>query len=161
MDHPDPTTEQEELIDEARKDLRGSTPPKLAALRFKLGQKAKQETEYRIYALYGHLLRVDVLETAMASVAASKGSTTPGVDGITMNHIVNAEGGATAFLVGICEELRAKRYRPQAVKLRFAEQRSIRHLRRHSQRPFRPPEGVSFFQHVHDLGLIAVGAARG
>jgi RNA-directed DNA polymerase len=45
--------------------------------------------------------------------------------------------------------------------VRFAEQRLIRHLRRRSQRPYRPPEGVSFFQHVHDLGLIAPGAARG
>jgi RNA-directed DNA polymerase len=116
LDHHDPTTEQEELIDEARKDPRGSTPPKLAALRFKLGQKAKQESEYRFYALYGHLLRVDVLETAMASVAASNGCNTPGVDGITMNHLVNAEGGATAYLAGIREELRAKKYRPQAVK---------------------------------------------
>jgi RNA-directed DNA polymerase len=45
--------------------------------------------------------------------------------------------------------------------VRFAEQRLIRHLRRRSQRPYRPPEGVSFFQHVHDLGLIASGVARG
>jgi RNA-directed DNA polymerase len=45
--------------------------------------------------------------------------------------------------------------------VRFAEERLIRHLRRRSQRPYRPPEGVSFFQHVHDLGLIAPGKARG
>lgn len=45
--------------------------------------------------------------------------------------------------------------------VRFAEQRLIRHLRRRSQRPYRPPEGVSFFQHVHDLGLIAPDVARG
>src|SRR6185437_11972957 len=32
--------------------------------------------------------------------------------------------------------------------VRFAEERLIRHLRRRSQRPYRPPEGVSFFQHV-------------
>jgi RNA-directed DNA polymerase len=58
---------------------------------------------------------VDVLETAMASVASSKGSKTPGVDGVTMNHIVNAEGGAAAFLAGIREELRAKTYRPDSI----------------------------------------------
>ena len=45
--------------------------------------------------------------------------------------------------------------------VRFAEQRMIRHLQRRSQRPYRPPDGVSFFQHVHDLGLIAPVAARG
>ncbi|AUX43580.1 RNA-directed DNA polymerase [Sorangium cellulosum] len=91
-------------------------PPKLAALRFKLGQKAKQQPEFRFYALYGHLLRVDVLETAIATVAASDGCETPGVDGITMNQIVNAEGGAASFLAVIREELRAKTYRPQPVK---------------------------------------------
>ncbi len=45
--------------------------------------------------------------------------------------------------------------------VRFAEKRLIGHLRRRSQRPYRPPEGVSFYQHVHDLGLIAPAAARG
>jgi RNA-directed DNA polymerase len=111
-----PTTDQGYLFDELRKDPRGSLPPKLTALRFKLGQKAKQEPEFRFYALYSHLLRMDVLETAIATVAASDGSKTPGVDGITIDQIVNAEGGAAGFLAGICEELRTKRYRPQSVK---------------------------------------------
>jgi len=116
LDRDDPTTEKEHLFDEGRKDLRGRLPPKLAALRFKLGLKAKQQPEFRFYALYGHLLRVDVLETAFAEVAARKGSKTPGVDGVTMNQIVNAEGGAAAFLAEVREELRTKTYRPQPVK---------------------------------------------
>ncbi|WP_437593126.1 group II intron reverse transcriptase/maturase [Sorangium sp. So ce1000] len=116
MDRKDPTTEQESPVDQVRKDPRGSMPPKLAALRFKLGQKAKQQPEFRFYALYGHLLRVEVLETALATVAASDGCDTPGVDGITMSQIVNTEGGAAAYLEVIREELRAKSYRPQPVK---------------------------------------------
>jgi RNA-directed DNA polymerase len=116
LDRTHPTTEKGSLVDESRKDPRGPIPPKLAALRFKLGQKAKQQPEFRFYALYGHLLRVDVLETALATVAARDGSETPGVDGVTMNHIVNAEGGAEGFLAEIREELRAKTYRPQPVK---------------------------------------------
>jgi RNA-directed DNA polymerase len=116
LDPHDPMTEQENWDAEARKDPRGPMSPKLADLRFKLGQKAKQQPEFRFYALYGHLLRVDVLETAFASVAASDGCNTPGVDGVTMNHIVNAEGGAAAFLAVIREELHAKKYRPQPVK---------------------------------------------
>jgi RNA-directed DNA polymerase len=116
LDPHDPTTEQENIDTGARKDPRGQMPPKLADLRFKLGQKAKQQPEFRFYSLYGFLLREDVLETAMASVAVSKGCETPGVDGVTMNHIVNAEGGAAAFLAVIREELRAKKYRPQPVK---------------------------------------------
>jgi RNA-directed DNA polymerase len=116
LDPHDPTTEQENIDARARKDPRGQMPPKLAALRFKLGQKAKQQPEFRFYSLYGFLLREDVLETAIASVAASKGCETPGVDGVTMNHIVSAEGGVAAFLAVIREELHAKKYRPQPVK---------------------------------------------
>ena len=116
MDRDDPTTVQGVLFDEARKDHRRRVPPKLAALRFKLGQKAKQEPEFRFYALYGHLLRVDVLETAFASVADSDGCSTPGVDGVTIDHIVNAEDGAATLVTVIREELRTRTYRPQPVK---------------------------------------------
>jgi RNA-directed DNA polymerase len=35
----------------------------------------------------------------------------------------------------------------------FAYCRLTRHLRRRSQRPFRPPEGVSFYAHLQALGL--------
>ena len=117
MDRHDPTTVHAACFDdEARKDHRRKVPPKLASLRFKLGQKAKQEPAFRFYALYAHLLRVDVLETAFALVAASDGSKTPGVDGVTIDQIVNAEDGAAKLLADIREALRAKRYRSQAVK---------------------------------------------
>jgi RNA-directed DNA polymerase len=36
---------------------------------------------------------------------------------------------------------------------RFALQRLTKHLQRRSQRPFRPPEGRSFYAHLHALGL--------
>jgi RNA-directed DNA polymerase len=104
------------LFDEARKDPRGAIPPKLVSLRFRLGQKAKQDPGFRFYTLYGHLLRVDVLETAFETVAAGDGCDTPGVDGVTMNQIVTAENGAAKFLADLREELRTKTYRPQAVK---------------------------------------------
>lgn len=116
MDRDDLTTVQGVSAEEVRKDPRGAIPPKLASLRFKLGQKAKQEPEFRFYALYGHLLRVDVLETAFASVAASDGRDTPGVDGLTMDLIVQAEGGAAKFVAGIGDALRERTYRPQPVK---------------------------------------------
>lgn len=116
MGRDDPTTVQGVLFDEARKDPRGPIPPKLASLRFKLGQKAKQEPEFRFYALYAHLLRMDVLETAFLTVSKSDGSKTPGVDGVTIDRIVSAEDGAATLLADIREELRAKIYRPQPVK---------------------------------------------
>lgn len=116
-----PTTEHEVDLNADRKDPRAGVPPKLASLRFKLGQKAKQEPEFRFYALYGHLLRMDVLETAFREVATSKGRHTPGVDGVTMDQIVDAEGGAAALLADIREALRTKTYRPQAVKRVYIE----------------------------------------
>ena len=46
--------------------------------------------------------------------------------------------------------------------IRFTEDRVVRHLRRRSQRPYRPPKGISLHQHVGDLGLLDVmGKARG
>lgn len=36
----------------------------------------------------------------------------------------------------------------------YVRSRLIRHLRRRSQRPYRPPEGVSYYQHLKKLGLI-------
>jgi RNA-directed DNA polymerase len=40
--------------------------------------------------------------------------------------------------------------------VRYAEHRIAAHLRRRSQRPYRPPDGVSLYQHAHDLGLVAL-----
>lgn len=116
LDPNDPTTEQERVKDKAIRDRRPEIPPKLSKLRFKLGQKAKREPKFRFYALYGHLLRKDVLQAAWKVVRGSKGGRTPGVDGITVDHIVNAEDGVEALLAETRQELRDKSYRPAAVK---------------------------------------------
>lgn len=111
MDRGDPTTEEG-----ATRDYRPEVPPKLSKLRFKLGQKAKREPRFRFYALYGHLLRGDVLQTAWKVVSGGRGGRTPGVDGVTVPHIVDAEDGVDGFLARIREALRAKTYRPDPVK---------------------------------------------
>lgn len=36
----------------------------------------------------------------------------------------------------------------------YARHRLVQHLRRRSQRPFRPPEGVSYYEQFHRFGLI-------
>jgi RNA-directed DNA polymerase len=36
----------------------------------------------------------------------------------------------------------------------FVRSRLIRHLQRRSQRPFRPPKGASWYQHLEQLGLV-------
>ena len=39
---------------------------------------------------------------------------------------------------------------------RFVRERLIRHLRRRSQRPFRPPEGTTWYEQLTRLGLLPV-----
>ncbi len=36
----------------------------------------------------------------------------------------------------------------------YAQKRLFKHLKRRSQRPYRPPKGVSLYRHLSDLGLI-------
>lgn len=89
-------------------------PEKLFELRQKLYLKAKREPEFRFYTLYGLMLRFDVLGAAWDLVARNGGA--PGVDGVKIEQIENSPGGLKVFLDNIQEELKAKTYRPQAVR---------------------------------------------
>jgi RNA-directed DNA polymerase len=89
-------------------------PEKLSELRQKLNQKAKQEPRFRFYALYDRIYRRDVLEAAMARVRSNDGA--PGMDGVTFKQLELQEGGIEQWLEQLQEELRAKRYRAQAVR---------------------------------------------
>jgi RNA-directed DNA polymerase len=88
------------------------TPDQIRELRQKLYQKAKQEKEFRFYALYDKVWRKDIIEFAYHLVRAKKGS--PGIDGVTFDAI---EGeGAERYLESITEELRTKTYKAEPVR---------------------------------------------
>ncbi len=89
-------------------------PEAVFRLRKRLYIKAKQEPGYRFYALYDRMYRRDVLAAAWARVAANNGS--PGVDGVSIKEIKTSPRGVEGFLDEIHETLKAKRYRPRAVR---------------------------------------------
>jgi group II intron reverse transcriptase/maturase len=74
-------------------------------------RKAKQEKEFRFYALYDKVKLPHFLREAYKRCKANKG--TAGVDGMHFNDI--EKNGVEAFLSEISQELESKTYKPQAV----------------------------------------------
>ena len=88
--------------------------PKLSLLRWKLGQKSKQEPSFRFYALYDRICIAYVLEEAFRRVRANGGS--PGVDGVTIAELSSSDEALASFLSQLRSELVSKTYRPMAVR---------------------------------------------
>ncbi len=89
-------------------------PVKLTTLRQKLYRKAKLEPKFRFYVLYDRIYRRDVLSSAYQIARANKGAA--GVDGVTFDDIESGSGGVEGFVDEIQESLRARTYRPMAVR---------------------------------------------
>ncbi len=108
------TTDAGEALPDAFAVNRMGLPEKLFTLRQKLYWKAKREPQFRFYALYDRLYRLDVLEAAWAQVVRNGGA--PGVDGVTIAAIQTSPGGAAELLMAPHQELVTQQYRPQAVR---------------------------------------------
>ena len=78
----------------------------------KLYRKAKQEVEFRFYVLYDKISLGYMLREAYKKCRSKNGA--PGVDNITFEQI--EESGIVALLEEIQKELKAKTYKPSAVK---------------------------------------------
>lgn len=89
-----------------------ATTDKVQELQRKLYLKAKAQPNFRFYALYDRIYRIDVLKLAWQKVRDNHGS--PGIDGISFEDIEKA--GVDEFLRMIHQELKTKGYRPQPAK---------------------------------------------
>jgi RNA-directed DNA polymerase len=85
---------------------------KVRKLQGTLHAKAKESPNYRFYSLYDKVWRVDVLTIAYQRCQANEGAA--GVDGQTFADI--EKYGVERWLGELAQELRAKTYRPQAVR---------------------------------------------
>ena len=111
-EHATPARRKPVRQESDRDDTRKGLPPKLSRLRRKLGEKAKQEPEFRFYALYDRIYRWDVLWTAWTLVVANDGA--PGVDGVTIQQIIDDD--PFAFMKQLQEELQTKAYKPLPIR---------------------------------------------
>jgi RNA-directed DNA polymerase len=110
---PDTTEQPQDLPEHLKVNGRG-LPGKLFLLRQKLYLKAKREPAFGFYTLYEAVCRSDVLLAAWERVAANDGA--PGVDGVSIKAVQNSEHGVSGFLSEIEQSLKARTYKPQAVK---------------------------------------------
>jgi RNA-directed DNA polymerase len=89
-------------------------PEKLLLLRQKLSQKAEQEPQFRFYALYDRIYRLDTLQFAWQLVRRNGGA--PGWDGVSFEQIENSATGIQGFLLDLQECLRTRQYNPAPVR---------------------------------------------
>jgi RNA-directed DNA polymerase len=89
-------------------------PPKVSELRWKLGNKAKQEPKFRFYALYDRIYRRDVLETAYARIRANNGSA--GSDNVSFASLEEEGDGSRRLIDQIEKELKEKAYKPRPIR---------------------------------------------
>jgi len=97
-----------------------ATPLSVQKLQTALHAKAKENPGFRFYVLYDKLYRTDVLQYAYACCKANQG-----VAGVDEERFEDIEAyGVDRWLGELAQELREKRYQPQAVRRVFIPKRS-------------------------------------
>jgi len=107
--------EIQRLSQKKRKQM--NSMERVRLLQLKLYQKAKQDKDYTFYVLYDKIFHDYVLKDAYRRV--KKNNSSPGIDGQTFLDI--GAYGEGKFLKELKEELRARTYKPQAVKRKMIE----------------------------------------
>ena len=107
-----------------------SIPSSVQKLQTALQAKAKENSGFRFYALYDKIYREDILQFAYARCKANDGAA--GVDGQDFEDI--EAYGRDRWLGELAQELREKKYQPQAVRRVFIPKRSG-----HGRRPLGIP----------------------
>jgi RNA-directed DNA polymerase len=74
--------------------------------------KAKAESSWRFWGLYGHVCKRETLQEAYRLAKANDGA--PGIDGVTFAAV--EAGGVETFLDQLCKELVERTYRPQKAR---------------------------------------------
>jgi len=80
-----------------------------------LHRSAKRDVQRRFHQLYDKVWNVWTLQVAWQRVRANKGA--PGPDGVTIEEIETR--GVDAFLTGLSQELRERRYRTGPIRRRY------------------------------------------
>src|SRR6202022_473620 len=89
-----------------------TTPSNIRELQRKLYIKAKQEPNFRLYALYDKIYREDILAHAYELAKANQGA--PGIDQQSFEEIESE--GRQKWLASLREELCKRTYQPQPVR---------------------------------------------
>jgi RNA-directed DNA polymerase len=97
----------------ARSTLAAVRGDRVRALQHVLYRSAKAEPGRRFHALYDKVHRTDVLQRAWVTVRRKNGA--PGIDGVTIADVVERYG-VDRLLAELAEDLRTRRYRPQAAR---------------------------------------------
>jgi RNA-directed DNA polymerase len=89
---------------------------RVRGMQARLHRWAGEDSSRRFGDLFNLVCDPDFLAEAWMRVRENKGARTPGIDGVTIAHVENRDGGVSGFLAQIRDQLKAGTYRPSQVR---------------------------------------------